>query len=280
MSGKLSISLAALLLLSGCSSLSEREAPESTTFSPDIPVTRMELPETPGKGRLQGLAYHGMNNRMLVFDAKNGPEEQRVKQDGEDEEPVIGGSYGLHDRVSAGLRLRTDLRHVALKSRIQLLGRPAHASGKGDLSLAVGLGYGWTRHAWDDSGDDDCLLYFICLEPEGDTLEGRYALDIKEASLILGYRPLAKLLVFGGGFYQDVDYFSRVTYIDPDDPADRVSNSDIDGAWQRGGNVGLGYALGERLMLIMEYVRYDLRWDDKAGVNDAEAFTGGLHVQF
>lgn len=270
----------AALLATGCASVTDQQAPSSSTFSPDIPVTRLEMPETPGKGHFQGLAYHGLNSRNLVLDVRSGQAEQQVTQDGEDEEPVLGAGYGITQRLSAGVRFRTDLRHLALKSRFQLLGEPMSTSGKGNFSLALGLGYGSTRHAWDDSNDDDCILWVICLDPDGETIEGRYALDIKEASLIAGYRPVEPLLLFGGGFYQDVNYHSRVTYIDENNPANTVSNSEIDAVWQRGGNLGLGYAFSDSLMLIMEYVRYDLDWDGKDGVDDAEAFTGGFHVSF
>jgi hypothetical protein len=271
------ILIVSLLGLTACSTDPDR-LQDSTTFSPDIPVTRLEMPETPGRGRLQGLAFHGLNSRHVVRDERVGQSEQAVRYDGEDAEPVIGASYGLRDNWSLGLRLRTDLKRASLKSRLQLMGPPAFQAARGDFSLSLGLGYGATRHQWDDDDGSACLVFCDLFDSDGD-LRGRYGMDIKEASLIAGYRPADPVLVFGGAFYQDVNYSARIEYIDPNDSSNNVTNTEIDAVWQRGGNLGLGYQFG-KVMLLMEYVRYDVSWDGKDRVEGAEAFTGGLHAQF
>lgn len=222
-------SLCLLVLLSGCS------------VTLEVPLSRMELPETLGQSDMR-----------LDFGAKGGvdvevaePVEQGSALESEPDTqritiPSVGFAYGPHDRIDlkATVDQSGESTTLTAKTKFQILGEPAARASAGNTSLAVTLGAGYVSKTYEYDSDDEHY-------------RGTIDSSLLDAAMIMGHRLNERVQIFGGVFGTRYDLEYRWSHRDQATlVAKSRQKSDID---IRGANFGFAFTMRRKWNAVLEF---------------------------
>jgi len=254
---------AILAVLGGCCSYREPVALELT-------LSRLELPEPPSKRFRARLGTAKAAYVVLTPDQLTEPPSAR-NPELRNEKPVGDCDFDVYDldelqmsgtgevcfaeRFSFGVGRRSGGPLMA-NARVYLLGKARDRSRKGDFSMALTGAAGkdgWRKRA----RDFDQQPYSTRV----DRVEA-------QVGLVLGYRALDTLLVYGGPYELLTDY--EFEYRQPSAAA-QTGEGEVH---IQGGHLGLAWLLGTRNSLMLEYSRAAVH------AGDAEREMGRWSVQY
>lgn len=293
MSGTKIVHLSTLVVcaaLSACQTTpdtSKLNVPESKTFSTDMPVGRLYLPETAGKNGVAVSLDYMAHSHTVITDTRATPDQQQIAGGDSSYDPMINAEIGITEQLSAVVGvpaasppLLPETVRPAL--RYQLLGDSGARAERGNLSFSVGVGYLFNESSEEKRRSvKSCELLVFCSRKSYRVLSVKQSHQGLDADMIVGFRPLDRLTAFAGLFYQDLQHSNRLVYIqrtsDPETLDRTISSGQFDTV-VRGHNAGLSVDISERVSLMAEYLQYQLSRID--GPSDAaqEAFSAGLRV--
>lgn len=280
----LKLALAALLL-SGCQSKGNFTAPTEKTFSTDVPVARLDLPETPGRGEISVGVEHAAFSRTVITDQRDTPESQTLDHNNRTSHMLVGGELGVSERFAVGLKVdppSDGLVPVLFNPsvRYQIFGTDRSSAIRGNFSLSAGVGYlhGRSRHDKERSGRA-CSL---CSKREYRVLSMRQTNEGFDLDLLGGYRLFDSTVVYGGVFHQGIEHNNKLTYVDrgknPKNIIAQTVNEHRYDIAMNGHSAGLAIDLTDNVLLIAEYLRYQLFWDDLRQGDPEETFAASLRL--
>lgn len=266
---------------------SKLNVPESKTFSTDMPVGRLYLPETTGKGGVAVSLDYIAHSHTVITDTRATPDQQQVVGRESSYDPMINAELGITEQLSAVVGVPAASRPLLPETirpavRYQLLGDSSSRAERGNLSLSVGIGYLFNESSEEKRRSvKSCELLVFCSKKSYRVLSLKQTHQGLDADMIVGFRPFDRLTAFAGLFYQDLQHSNRLVYIQrTSDPQtlDRTISSGQFNTSISGHNAGLSVDISERLSLMAEYLQYQLSRND--GPSDAaqEAFSAGLRV--
>lgn len=179
----------ATLFLSAC--LNEIRIPLKTA--------RLQLPEVSERMFAGNVALNQQTGSdvVIVQDADRTPPDDRNTYVTTADGPVTGGDAAVTilPRTEVSLSYARGIYMVGGKA--QILGPSREQSAKGDVSLAVSVGYG--RAQISDSETGNSLRW-----------KANYDVTILDSSAVLGYRVGRRWLLYGGPFYQSYDVSGKL----------------------------------------------------------------------
>lgn len=280
----LKLALAALLL-SGCQSKGNFTAPTEKTFSTDLPVARLDLPETPGRGAVSVGAEYVAFSRTVITDQRDSPESQMLDHGHSTFHTLIDGEAGISDRFAVGLKLdpTSDSLVPAMLNpsmRYQIFGTSRSNAQRGNFSLSAGIGFLHARSGHDkERSGQSCSL---CSDRKYRVLTLRQTNEGLDADLLGGYRLLNNTVLYGGVFHQDIEHNNKLTYIDrgknPRNIIAQTVNEHSYDIVMSGHSAGLAVDLTDDVSLIAEYLRYQLFRDDLRQGDPEETFAASLRL--
>ncbi|MDF1628659.1 MAG: hypothetical protein P1U78_02585 [Alcanivoracaceae bacterium] len=266
--------------------VSKLSVPESKTFSSDMPLGRLRLPETPGQGSSAVSLDYIAHSHTVITDTRATPDQQQVVSGDSSYNPMINAEFGITDRLSFALGVPTSptplvpetLRPAA---RYQLLGDAGSRAQRGNLSLSLSIGYLFSENSEEKRRSvKSCELLVFCSKKSYRVLSLKQANEGLDTDMIVGFRPLDRLTTFAGVFYQDLQHTNKLVYIQRIDPQtlDKTISSGKFDTSVRGHNAGLSIDISDRLSLMAEYLQYQINRNDEPGDATEEAFGAGIRV--
>lgn len=281
------IFLATLTALTGaCSSIpDEITAPPTATFKPEVRVSRLNSPETPGDAGVMLSLENAKYASVEATDTRATPGRQTFVDDGQSDHFAVGTEIGVTDTVAIGLRIEPDLGTLQANVRTQLYGSNRRDAGKGNVSASVSVGYLYSQGTKvRGASDDDFCLLFCSNDVEDKVLDATFTSAGFDTDLMLGYRPADKVVLYTGYFYQDIDYRSHVIYtdrtFDPDTITARTSSRDTHSGWMRGPMVGAILESDKAFSVLLEYLEYDLSWSGERFARKRGSYNASLRFDF
>lgn len=281
------IFLVALAALTGaCTSMpDEITAPPTAIFKPEVRVSRLNSPETPGDGGFMLSLENAKYASVEATDTRATPGQQTFADDGQSDHFAVGTRIGMTDTVATGLRIEPDLGTLQANVRKQLYGNSRRNAGKGNISASVSLGYLYSQGTKVEGASDEGFCLFFCSSDVKDkVLDASFTSAGFDTDLMLGYRPADKVVLYTGYFYQDIDYHSHVVYtdrtFDPDTITGRTSSRDTHSGWMRGPMVGAILESDNAFSILLEYLEYDLSWSGERFARKRGSYNASLRFDF
>lgn len=225
-----------------------------------IPAMRMDSPEAVGRGRISkdeteskqddrgirlALGFQGSSELTLVKDYTAKP--PQVNQPVSSKDPILGttsegrislfgmdnlkptADFSLIERLDISFRPHWDHPWM-FGGKFQILGDSEKRAKKGNFSLAVTGSVGYASDNYEYKGEDP-------LQPltNRTTAKADFYYYAYDAALILGYRPIRDLLIYGGPYFQNLNITGEITQ-----PWNGSEKYNVKGnATTTGGNFGL-----------------------------------------
>ncbi|MEE4251552.1 MAG: hypothetical protein V2I38_13250 [Alcanivoracaceae bacterium] len=263
------------------------DVPESKTFTTDMPIGRLHLPEAPGKANVAVNLDYMAYSHTVITDTRATPNQQQVVSGSSTYDAMINAELGVTEQFSVVLGVPAATRPLLPEAfrpavRYQLLGDAAPQAQRGNLSLSVGIGYLFNESSEEKRRSvKSCQLLVFCNKKSYRVLSLKQSHQGLDADMIVGFRPLDRLTAYAGVFYQDLQHDSRVVYIQrtsaPQILNRTISNGQFDTS-VRGHNAGLSVDISDRLSLMAEYLQYQLGRDDDPTDTPEQVFNAGLRV--
>jgi len=239
-----------------------------TSLIVHLQSARFDSPEVAGPwGKRLSVGAGLTHDVTIASDTSSRPPTLGTPTDDTDLDIPLRVGLGLGQIFEIGLRYGFPVSAAMLTGKVQLLGHTARESVPGDISLALAAGYGTQSSAI--GGNQNGVF-----GPGGFNWNANETTNVADYSVLFGYRPTEKLMIYGGPFYTKYTMSGNVHDDLSDNGTSPATDYALAGQGQETGlNADFEFTFSEKkLFSLSAEVQYlNFQWTNLTPVNDLRA---------